>query len=267
MLQPYFLETAKGRLFVQSFVPDRPNGQVVIFVPPFAEEMNKSRRMMALLGHSLASKGVQMVILDLFGTGDSEGDFECADWATWLDNLQQLTDQLKEQKVQRIHLIGLRMGCLLIHDFMQRHSSGIGKVVFWKPVLSGKQMINQFLRLRIASSMMDGDKETAQSLRDELLKQGVIEVAGYGLSKALVLALDEKTMSAGEFSSTIEWYWFDVLASENQPVPLAATKVLQSLKDRGVAVYQQTIIGENFWANQEIAEVSELVSATSDVFV
>ncbi|PCI70463.1 MAG: hydrolase 2, exosortase A system-associated [Piscirickettsiaceae bacterium] len=267
MLQPYFLETAKGRLFVQSYVPDTPNGQVVIFVPPFAEEMNKSRRMMALLGHSLASKGVQMDVLDLFGTGDSEGEFEDADWSIWLDNLQQLITQLKEQNIQRIHLIGLRMGCLLIQDFLQLHPLDIEKVIFWKPVLSGKQMINQFLRLRIASSMMDGDKETAQSLRAVLFKEGVVEVAGYGLSKALVLALDEKAMSTDEFDSAVEWHWFEVLASENQPLPLAATKVLQSLMDRNITVCQQTIIGENFWANQEIAELPELISATSQVFV
>jgi hypothetical protein len=48
-------------------------------VPPFAEEMNKSRRMIAEVGRRLEGSGVGMLLVDLFGTGDSEGEFAQAD--------------------------------------------------------------------------------------------------------------------------------------------------------------------------------------------
>jgi len=266
MLKPYFLKTLQGHVFIQSFVPEQPNGEAVIFVPPFAEEMNKSRRMMGLLGHSLAAKGVLMVIPDLYGTGDSEGGFSDARWSIWLDNVEQLVHKLKEQGIKTVSFTGLRMGCLLINDYISQQKSAIKRVVFWKPVTSGKQMVNQFLRLRVANSMMDGKKETIETLRGLLVGEGELEIAGYSLNADLIHTLDEKKISAGSFDSSINLYWFEVLASENQPMPMASTKTIQNLVDRGVDVNVQQFVGENFWANQEIAEIPELISVTSKVF-
>lgn len=262
MLEPYFLETPQGHILIQSFVPEKANSEAVIFVPPFAEEMNKSRRMMALLGHSLAVKGILMVIPDLYGTGDSEGDFSDATWSIWLDNIRQLVHTLKEQGVQTISFVGLRMGCLLINDFISGHQLVAKRVIFWKPVTSGKQMVNQFLRLRVANSMMDGNKETTESLRCQLHSTGRLEVAGYNLNADLISTLDEKKMSSETFSNSIDWHWYEVLASENQPVPMASNKIIQSLNNQGVGINMQQLLGENFWANQEIAEIPELVYVT-----
>lgn len=262
MLEPYFLNTPLGHIFIQSFVPEKAYDEAVIFIPPFAEEMNKSRRMMALLGHSLAAKGVLVVIPDLYGTGDSEGDFSDARWPVWLDNIQQLVQKLKEQGIQTISFVGLRIGCLLISDLVSERQIAAKCVIFWKPVTSGKQMINQFLRLRVANSMMSGDKETTDSLRRLLASEGELEVAGYSLNEELVSTIDEKIMSAEMLNNSIDWHWFEVLATENQPVPMASNKIIQSLSDKGVGVNLQQFVGENFWANQEIAEISGLVSAT-----
>jgi pimeloyl-ACP methyl ester carboxylesterase len=44
-------------------------------VHPFAEEMNKSRRMAALQSRALAAQGYAVLQIDLFGCGDSGGDF------------------------------------------------------------------------------------------------------------------------------------------------------------------------------------------------
>ena len=266
MLRPYFLESKSGRVFIQSFVPDITNNEVVIFVPPFAEEMNKSRRMMALLGQQLASNGVHMLIPDLYGTGDSEGDFSEANWDIWLDNLGQIIQGLSQDGKVSISLVGLRMGCLLIHDFLQTKSAlPIHKVVFWKPVIFGQQMINQFLRLRIANSMMSGTKETTASLRENLHKDGVLEVAGYGLNVSLISSLDEKRLLADNFDESIDWSWFEVVANDNQPTPLASSKLVAALNNRHIPVRIQNIVGESFWSNQEIAEVAALITATCDV--
>ena len=140
MLQPYFLETPQGRIFIQTFSPTGPTTEAVIFVPPFAEEMNKSRRMMALLGHALSANGVLMAIPDLYGTGDSEGDFAEANWVIWLANIQQLIQKLEQQGIKTISFVGLRMGCLLIIDFLREQKAKVKRVVLWKPVLSGQQL-------------------------------------------------------------------------------------------------------------------------------
>src|SRR6185436_14934074 len=52
-----------------------------------AEEMNKCRRMIAEAANALAALGVAALVPDLFGTGDSEGEFRDADWETWKADL------------------------------------------------------------------------------------------------------------------------------------------------------------------------------------
>ena len=65
----------------------------VVIVPPFAEEMNKSRRMFALLAERLATLGVGTALIDLYGTGDSEGDFGDARYDVWLDDMTAMVAQ------------------------------------------------------------------------------------------------------------------------------------------------------------------------------
>lgn len=263
MLQPYFLETQQGHIFIQTFSPIDATADAVIFVPPFAEEMNKSRRMMALLGHALSANGILMAVPDLYGTGDSEGSFAEASWGIWLANIHQLIQKLQLQGIKTISLVGLRMGCLLISDYLSQQQVSVKQVVLWKPVLSGQQMLNQFLRLRIANSIMDGKKETSQTLRALLASEGEIEVAGYRISARLVAGLCEKKTTVENFyKATADWHWFEVLANENQPVPMASARLIKDLKQRGMDVHLQTVLGESFWINQEISEIPALVNHT-----
>ena len=52
-------------------------------VPPFAEEMNKCRPMVTEVALGLAESGIASIVPDLYGTGDSGGDFSEGDWETW----------------------------------------------------------------------------------------------------------------------------------------------------------------------------------------
>src|SRR5688500_5815022 len=61
---------------------------VVLLLPPFAEEMNKSRRMCALLARGLAADGWRVVRIDLLGCGDSAGSLRDASWEQWCDDLR-----------------------------------------------------------------------------------------------------------------------------------------------------------------------------------
>src|SRR3546814_1526626 len=49
-------------------------------------EMNRSRRMAALQARALAALGIDVLLLDLFGTGDSAGDFRDARWEIWRED-------------------------------------------------------------------------------------------------------------------------------------------------------------------------------------
>ena len=78
-------------------------------------------------------------MLDLFGTGDSAGEFSEARWETWVDNLCAGYDWLSECANGPVSVWALRFGALLAVDLLRSKSSGTqdGWVIFWQPVMSG----------------------------------------------------------------------------------------------------------------------------------
>src|SRR3546814_14337350 len=81
-MEALFIDGPAWRLFAihHAAAPHCRQGLGLVYLPPFAEEMNRSRRMAALQARALAALGIDVLLLDLFGTGDSAGDFRDARW-------------------------------------------------------------------------------------------------------------------------------------------------------------------------------------------
>lgn len=270
MLSPDFLRGPNGNLFIQQFLPETDSAcdRAVLLVPPFAEELNKSRRMLALLGRGLAADGIPVLLPDLHGTGDSAGDFRDADWDIWHSNLTTCAQRLMAQGVRRIVLVGLRMGCLLAADWIGDAALPVERLVFWQPVLSGQQLVNQFLRLRLAASVMSGQqRETIADLRRLLEQHGVVEVAGYEVSNSLIESLDRLALADLLTNCAVPVHWFEVQAKTGQALPLPVQKLRQQCSDAGLELHLESLISEAFWATLEISEIPELVERTRQVLV
>ena len=75
----FFLPAAHGEQRLCLFhAPAGVARSKVLYLHPFAEEMNKCRPMLALTARQLAARGVQVLAVDLHGTGDSSGEFRDA---------------------------------------------------------------------------------------------------------------------------------------------------------------------------------------------
>jgi exosortase A-associated hydrolase 2 len=165
----------------------------LVYVPPFAEEMNKSRRMAALLALELARQGIATLRIDLHGCGDSSGDFADARWESWRDDVGLACAWLEQHSGHRPALLGLRLGALLAMDYVANapQDEAPRHVILWQPVLDGASCLTQFLRLRMAGAMMSAtgaaDNSTA-ALRAMLTAGESLEVAGYELSPELTPA-------------------------------------------------------------------------------
>jgi len=149
-MQPQFFDGAAGRLFGVQFEPatGTPRASVLI-IPPFAEEMNKSRRMLALQARALACAGLRVLMIDLYGTGDSEGDFADARWEIWIDDLKRCASRLARADPTPLSLLGVRIGALLAADLLAE-LEGVERLALWQPVSSGAQFLTQFLRMKLA---------------------------------------------------------------------------------------------------------------------
>src|SRR5882672_8203208 len=88
--QPATAGTGQRLYVYHSPEPARPTHSprgAVLYVHPFAEEMNKSRRMAALQSRALSAAGFAVLQLDLFGCGDSSGEFGDATWDDWVADI------------------------------------------------------------------------------------------------------------------------------------------------------------------------------------
>src|SRR6218665_17582 len=113
-MHPFFLDAADGgqRYCIHPPAQGSVKRGQMLYLHPFAEEMNKTRRMAALQARALAQAGFEVLQLDLLGCGDSAGDFGDASWQGWLDDVHLACAWLQSQpRPAPLWLWGLRAGC------------------------------------------------------------------------------------------------------------------------------------------------------------
>ncbi|OOG22752.1 hydrolase 2, exosortase A system-associated [Thioalkalivibrio denitrificans] len=252
-----FMEGARGGIFYVLHPPVGLLRGAVLYAHPFAEEMNKSRRMAALQARLLAAHGFAVLMPDHYGCGDSAGDFGEATWDGWIDDLAAAAELLHSRYNAPLTLWGLRTGCLLLSELLAR---GIApeRCLFWQPVTSGELYLNQFLRLRTASEMMAGGKESVKALREALARGETLEVAGYMLSPALAQPLAGARLAPPACPA----HWMEVVMDEGAELPPASCRVVDAWRAEGASVSVSTVPGEPFWNTQEIREVPALLDAS-----
>jgi exosortase A-associated hydrolase 2 len=257
-----FVGAGADRILVVVRTPAGPCDRAVLVVPPFAEEMNKSRRMVTQVSERLARRGIAVVVPDLYGTGDSAGEFEHASWERWLANLSAVQGHCEELGLPITGVIAIRLGSILAAEFLRKADTSLQSAVFWQPVVDGSRMIDQFLRLRTAASMMtDAPKESVRDLRQRLAAGEVLEVAGYALSPALASAIDAARLATTGIRIE-RLHWMEVVAGQEIPVPAATLSVIDAARSAGNFVEHQRITGEPFWSATEIVSNPELLDLT-----
>lgn len=248
---------------------------LVLYVHPFAEEMNKSRRMAALQSRALAAAGYAVLQIDLFGCGDSSGDFGDATWDAWLDDvalgLQYLQGRAgapldangQPQTGLPIWLWGLRAGCLLAVGAAKRFDQPC-HFLFWQPPASGKTLLQQFLRLKVAGDLVSGQsKGVMDTLRRQLADGGALEIAGYSLSGGLANGLERSVLEPPANAapgSRVEWIELSTRNEANlSPV---AQKTVAQWQSGGFSSRARVVNGPAFWQTTEIEDAPDLIAAT-----
>lgn len=268
--RPFFLEGPAGRLFAIYHPPSSraSSSEVIVHAPAFAEEMNKARRMVSLQAVQFARHGLGVLVIDLFGTGDSEGGFGEARWDLWLEDLAAACRWIRNQGIERISFWGLRMGALLAADFAARSKDRFEHLILWQPALNGRNLIMQFLRLRVASALFASDAdqktETTSELRDRLKAGESVEVAGYELGPGLVNPLMELQLARFDAYPFKKIHLLEVVSEPGKPGSAANREWVSAMQKRGLPVAVETVPGPAFWSTQEITVVPELLQKTAD---
>lgn len=263
-LDPHFLPGRLGPLFALRVAadPSPVEPQAVLLLPPFGEEMNKCRPMMAAQARLLAQRGIDSLLIDLYGTGDSSGDFASATWAQWIDDLGEAWRVLAS-RFARVHVLAVRAGALFVDSLTGERSVTNAKLVLWQPIVKGADYWRQILRVRVAADSLRGERQ-GLSPQETLQRDGRIEIAGYDISAELAEGLSQSSLqsqTAREFSQVL---WAETVPGAAGELSPGAARIVQQWRSDGVRVSATVVDGEPFWATTEIAMAPRLLDETAE---
>ena len=258
-LEAFFLPSTPGQRFCLLHRPATgvPVRGAIVYVQPFAEEMNKSRRMAALQARAMAVEGYFVLQIDLLGCGDSSGDFGEASWDAWIGDVVSACAWLRLQTDAPMWLWGLRAGCLLACEAARRLDGAVN-LLFWQPVVSGKQFLQQFLRLKVAGEMLAGEgKGLMEQMRQSLAQGNPVEISGYSLGAALALGLESAELVPPSSSPCVAW--FEVSSKPDAALSPVASMRIEKWQAEGHQVRAHVVSGPAFWQTTEIEECPALL--------
>lgn len=259
-VEAFYLPTAAGQRFCVYHGPPVGMRATFLYVHPFTEEMNKTRRMAALQARCLAEVGFGVLQIDLGGCGDSSGEFADATWQGWVDDVLRAGLWLRALGDAPLWLWGLRAGCLLC-TAVAPSLGGDNNYLFWQPTPSGKVLLQQFLRMRTAGDKLAGKEgPSTAALRQALERGEAVDVAGYRLGPDLARGLEQASLSPPPGSGRLECL---EVSSRPQATPSPAIEaMLSQWREAGHAAHARMVEGAPFWQTTEIEEVPALLSAT-----
>ena len=258
-VQIYFGYTKKlfGMLFTPDDIPKRETAFLIIH--PFAEEKKSAQRTLVDLARNLSSNGIPVLMFDLQGCGDSEGDFGSIDLNNWLNNINSAVNYLKQTvAVESIGVIGVRFGCylsLLYEDLW----GGITESFLIEPILTPIEYLRKSLRQKLIKELYTSGETTSsrsQLLQDLQLEKS-IDFDGYEVSGSLYRSLVE-------FQNKTDLRL--ILEKSNSIVIISIGsrggnfKTIQDICGLNRYIVHKTIEMEPFWTKIEEVNTLELIS-------
>lgn len=261
-MQAFFLDGQPGQRFcLYHAARDGKARGAVIYLHPFAEEMNKARRMAALQARAMAAAGFDVLQIDLLGCGDSSGDFADADWRSWQQDILLAYRWLRTRSQAPLTLWGLRAGCLLAANATVSLPEE-ANFIFWQPSVSGKQHWQQFMRLKMAGELAAGQgKGITEQLRQQLAAGRSVEIAGYSVSPGLADGLGSAELHP-PLGHSGRLAWFELSLREDPALAPVSLKNIEQWREAGWDVTAHMVRGPGFWQTTEIEDASELIAAT-----
>jgi len=259
-----FFEHQGRKLFYLLLRPSHGEARgSVLFLPPFTEEMHKSRHIVASQAREIAAKGYNVLLLDLTGCGDSEGAFANASWQIWLQDAAFAVNTLTNLGAGPLIFWGLRMGALLACELSQSRTD-VEKLILWQPTLNGEQQIDQFLRLRTVSSVIDSKNSFDRKMLWTELRSGrPLQIAGYELSSSM--ALEMAKVRLNDMRPGCPVCWLEIDNSPNRTLSVASENVISHWREQGRDVEATSVSGEPFWRIAEAGINSDLQRSTLEL--
>ena len=230
---------------------------VVLLAPPFAEELNKTRRMCARMARMLAADGWRVVRMDPYGCGDSAGEFRDATWERWVDDLCTEARTI-DTDASEAWIWCVRAGALFAPALLDVLPGA--NLLLWQPVLKGATHLQQFLRLSLAARLFGAGKSpTGEATPAQRLAIGqTIEVGGYELPPFVANGLRAAVFQLAT-SQPARAIWIDIAMDVSMGVSPATVRASDELKAAAWQDDVEQLPGAPFWQTAEVVENEALL--------
>ncbi len=250
-----FYHGNKGPLFRIIRTPENMVARL-LFIAPLFEQANQTRHHITRSAINAYGQGIQSIIFDHFGTGDSHGELIDANLALWQ---QDILCQLRELKAKSPHAIYLSLplsAVLLLTDEMLALTDGI---MLLQPDFNGKRFVQQLKRLALAAGLTGGNRPTNTGAEAEQ----VVEIAGYVMkSKLLDELAGQHINKLADFN--IDCYWFEW---QEKLEPLSPSRLKQqTLANKNNTLFIHQIDDVKFWLATELQVAQSFLAQELSLF-
>ena len=263
MEEPLFFESDSFRLYGVLHTPqDQARGLGVIFCAPFAEEQKQAYRVFVEVARRLEELGIPSLRFDYRGTGDSQGPFTDFSLAGAKRDIQAAATFLRERTgVERIGLIGLRLGASLALQAADCRLPTAACLVLWQPIVDGALFYKLNIRRMLVRQMMTHGKATGER---DTGSADTIDLDGFLASRAMceeikALRIAECGVRNAELPPT--------LLAQFAPTTEPSAELKPLLDKLGPAAQFRPFVMEPFWDRLGYVDCSAPVEATVEWLV
>jgi exosortase A-associated hydrolase 2 len=180
----FFFGENDHKLFAIHFqgTPQKP---VAVLCQPYGDEAVKTRRVFLNIAKEWASKGIDVLLFDYFGTGNSLGEFEELRWSGMIEDIRNAIEKACSlTKKHNVIVAGLRLGATaaaIVAEIDKR----IESLVLWHPIIEGLPYLQKALRSNIATQMAIHQKVNTNitQLINNIQKGMLVDINGFELTK------------------------------------------------------------------------------------
>jgi pimeloyl-ACP methyl ester carboxylesterase len=188
--------TGARRLFGLYLPPQSQlrRGRAAVLCAPWGQEYLKAHRSMRELGAQLSASGFHVLRFDYYGTGDSAGDMTDASVADWEQDIVSAMEELRDiSGVERVSLVGLRLGSTLAARVAAARGSPVSELVLWDAIVSGEQYLRELRESAARTLANDGGGAQLNVSGFPITQRFADELAQLDLA-SLVASLPARTM-------------------------------------------------------------------------
>lgn len=241
----------------------------MIFVPPFAEEMNRSKRMYVLCSRLLANAGVHAICFDFAGTGDSSGEWGEYRLTDWKANLTDTYNYVRRFST-KTSFVTLRDSALIAFELIKHANIKIERCVLWYPIDNREALIRQLIRMKIAAAMAsDLKKITSKEVLSGIEQSGFLEVGGYHVRSYLLDEFRQQNVT-NHIQAVLDRthvHWMTTGKKQTSPhLPVCLSKLNLS-EPQQTHMHLHQVEDVKFWMQQEVTISPKLLRETRQIFL